>query len=148
DRNEHRKAEQIGGDGDAQAYRIGMQRDRHLRQRRGDHGGIDLLHDDRRADDHGDDFGLGDGGHPGENYPRSARNTSSGVSGIRAMGAAPSGRNASFTAFMMQAGAPAVPASPAPLAPSSESAVGVTTWPISMSGISPAIGTRESIIVA
>src|SRR6202795_4941597 len=119
-----------------------MQRDRHLRQRRGDHGGIDLLHDDRRADDHGDDFGLGDGRHAGRIYPRNARNTSSGVTGICVMTLAPSGRSASFMAFMMQAGAPAVPASPAPLAPSSESAVGVTTWPISMSGISPAMGTR------
>ena len=36
----------------------------------------------------------------------------------------------------------AEPASPAPLAPSSGSAVGVTTWPTSMSGISAAIGTR------
>src|SRR5580704_18519696 len=51
---------------------------------------------------------------------RIARNTSSGVIGICVIGAAPSGRNASFTAIMMQAGAPAVPASPAPLAPSSE----------------------------
>ena len=39
-------------------------------------------------------------------------------------------------------GAPAVPASPAPLAPSSEVLVGVSTWPMMMSGISPDIGTR------
>ena len=58
DRNEHREAEQIGRDRNTQPHRIGVQRDRHLRQRRGDHGGIDLLHDDRRADDHGDGFGF------------------------------------------------------------------------------------------
>ena len=40
------------------------------------------------------------------------------------------------------AAAPAVPASPAPLAPSSVSCVGDTTWPISISGISPDIGTK------
>ena len=55
---------------------------------------------------------------------------------------APNGRSASLMAFMTAAGAPAVPASPAPLAPSSDSLVGVSTWPTSMSGISAAIGTR------
>src|SRR5207245_2435585 len=54
----------------------------------------------------------------------------------------PGGRSASVTAYMIAPGAPAVPASPAPFAPSSESPVGVTTWPTSMSGISAAIGTR------
>src|SRR5712671_2842566 len=73
--------------------------------------------------------------------PRAAR-MRSGVTGISRMVFAPSGRSASLTALTTHPGAPAVPASPAPLAPSSESAVGDTTWPTSMSGISPAIGTR------
>src|SRR5215510_10053272 len=71
-----------------------------------------------------------------------ARKTTSGVIGISVIARAPSGRSASLTAFITEPGAPAVPASPAPLAPSSESAVGDTTWPISMSGISAAMGTR------
>jgi len=72
----------------------------------------------------------------------SARRILSGVNGMSVRGFAPSGRSASLIAFMMDAGAPAVPASPAPLAPSSLSAVGETTCPHSMSGISAAIGTR------
>src|ERR1700722_2452464 len=52
------------------------------------------------------------------------------------------GLSASLTALSTAAAAPAVPASPAPLAPSSVSSVGDTTWPTSISGISPAIGTR------
>ena len=63
DRNEYGETQEIGGDGDAEPHRIGVQRDRHLRQRGGDHRGIDLLHDDRRTDDHGDDFWLAPGGH-------------------------------------------------------------------------------------
>jgi len=51
---------------------------------------------------------------------------------------APSGRSASFTAFMIAAGAPPVPASPAPFAPSMEVFVGVCTCAHSMSGISAA----------
>src|SRR5262249_45431419 len=65
-----------------------------------------------------------------------------GVNGISVSGRAPSGRSASLMAFITAPGAPAVPASPAPLAPNSESAVGVTTCPTSMSGISAAIGTK------
>src|SRR6185503_4519711 len=72
----------------------------------------------------------------------SARKIFPGVNGMSVSGFAPNGRSASLIAFMMQAGAPAVPASPAPFAPNSESAVGETTWPQSMSGISAAIGTR------
>ena len=49
-------------------------------------------------------------------------------------GAAPSGLSASLMAFMIAAGAPAVPASPAPLAPSSEVEVGVSIWAMVMSG--------------
>jgi hypothetical protein len=65
----------------------------------------------------------------------------SGVNGC-ANTLAPSGRSASLMAFMMAAGAPAVPASPAPFAPSRDYLVGVSTWPTSMSGISADIGTR------
>ncbi len=64
-----------------------------------------------------------------------------GVSGISVM-IAPNGLSASLTALATAAAAPAVPASPAPLAPSSVSSVGDTTWPTSISGISPDIGTR------
>src|ERR1039458_1154411 len=66
-----------------------------------------------------------------------------GVNGISVI-IARNGLSASFTAFATAAAAPAVPASPAPLAPNSVSAVGDTTWPTSISGISPDIGTRES----
>src|ERR1700730_6389622 len=59
DRDEDRDAEQVGGDGHAERHRVGIERDRHLRQRRGDHGGVDLLHDDGRRHDHGDDLWLG-----------------------------------------------------------------------------------------
>ncbi len=45
-------------------------------------------------------------------------------------------------ALTTAAGRPAVPASPAPLAPISDEAVAETTWATSMSGISPAMGTR------
>src|SRR3989442_859242 len=44
------------------------------------------------------------------------------------MGAAPSGRSASLTAFITAPGAPAVPASPAPFAPSSASAERSEPW--------------------
>ena len=57
----------------------------------------------------------------------SARKILSGVNGMSVSAAAPNGRSASLMAFITQPGAPAVPASPAPLAPSYESAVGVTT---------------------
>jgi hypothetical protein len=53
-----------------------------------------------------------------------------------------SGASASLMAFITAPGAPAVPASPTPLAPSSYCFVGVSTWPQTMSGISPDIGTR------
>src|SRR6202000_1653499 len=76
----------------------------------------------------------------GQIRPNAAR-TIRGVNGISVM-IAPNGVSASFTAFETAAAAPAVPASPAPLAPSSVSAVGDTTWLISISGISPDIGTR------
>ena len=84
-------------------------------------------------------LGLETDGHAGEDLP--PQRAQHQFRGDRHLGdcRSPSGRNASLTAFMMQAGAPAVPASPAPLAPSSELAVGVTTWPISMLGISPAM---------
>ena len=49
---------------------------------------------------------------------------------------------------MIAPGAPAVPASPAPLAPSSEVRVGVQTWATTISGISAAIGTRYSAMLA
>src|SRR5581483_5985167 len=65
-----------------------------------------------------------------------------GVNGISHSGIAPSGRSASLMAFITEPGAPAVPASPAPLAPNSESAVGETMCPTSISGISQAMGTR------
>ena len=78
---------------------------------------------------------------PGQATRPSARNIFSGVNGCE-NSAASSGRNASLMAFITAPGAPAVPASPAPLAPSFELAVGVCTWATTMSGISPAIGTR------
>src|SRR6516225_773002 len=71
ERNEHREAQEIGGNGHAEPHRIGMQRYRHLRQRRGDDGGVDLLHDDRRCDDDGDEFWfrLGGRGRDGDGVP-------------------------------------------------------------------------------
>ena len=78
---------------------------------------------------------------PGQATRPSARRIFSGVKGCENT-AAPSGRSASLMAFITAPGAPAVPASPAPLAPSCELAVGVSTWATTMSGISPAIGTR------
>ena len=78
---------------------------------------------------------------PGQATRPSARKIFSGVNGCENT-AAPSGRSASLMAFITAPGAPAVPASPAPLAPSFELAVGVCTWATTMSGISPAIGTR------
>src|SRR4051812_2416204 len=54
----------------------------------------------------------------------------------------PKGDKASLMAFITAAGAPAVPASPTPFAPSCDCSVGVSTWAQTMSGISPAIGTR------
>ena len=78
---------------------------------------------------------------PGQATRPSARRIFSGVNGCENT-AAPNGRNASLMAFITAPGAPAVPASPAPLAPSLELAVGVCTWATTMSGISPAIGTR------
>src|SRR3981189_2067311 len=71
----------------------------------------------------------------------SADRITCGVNGISVI-IAPNALSASFTAFATAAAAPAVPASPAPLAPSSVSEVGDTTWPTSMSGISPDTGTR------
>ena len=71
----------------------------------------------------------------------SARSTVSGVIGWLVT-FAPSGRSASFTAFITAAGAPPVPASPAPFAPSMDVFVGVCTCAVTMSGISAAIGTR------
>jgi len=50
---------------------------------------------------------------------------------------APSGRSASFTAFMIAAGAPPVPASPAPFAPNIEVFVSVSTCAHSMSASLP-----------
>ena len=78
---------------------------------------------------------------PGQATRPSARRIFSGVNGCENT-AAPNGRSASLMAFITAPGAPAVPASPAPLAPSFELAVGVCTWATTMSGISPAIGTR------
>ena len=78
---------------------------------------------------------------PGQATRPSARRIFSGVNGCENT-AALSGRSASLMAFITAPGAPAVPASPAPLAPSFELAVGVCTWATTMSGISPAIGTR------
>src|SRR5688572_29655364 len=65
----------------------------------------------------------------------------SGVKGI-AVTRAFRGSNASLTAFITAAGAPAVPASPMPFAPSCDCMVGVSTCAQTMSGISPLIGTR------
>jgi len=74
ERNEHREAQEIGGDGHAEPHWIGMQRYRHLRQRRGDDGGVDLLHDDRRRDDDGDEFWFCLGGHVARWGPCSVEN--------------------------------------------------------------------------
>src|SRR6266481_1241086 len=72
--------------------------------------------------------------------PRAVRITC-GVKGISVI-LVLNGLSASLTALATAAAAPAVPASPAPLAPNSLSSVGDTTWPTSISGISPDIGTR------
>src|SRR5205823_7075319 len=77
----------------------------------------------------------------GDQIRASAVRITCGVSGI-SVTTVPNGLSASLTALATAAAAPAVPASPAPLAPNSVSAVGDTTWPTSISGISAAIGTR------
>src|SRR2546428_259233 len=66
----------------------------------------------------------------------SARRTTRGVMGVSAT-LAPSGASASFTALRTAAGAPTTPDSPTPLAPSGDMRVGVSTWPQTISGISP-----------
>jgi hypothetical protein len=70
-----------------------------------------------------------------------ASNTTSGVMGWRETFAL-NERNASFTAFMIAAGAPLVPASPMPFAPKADVLVNVCSWPISTSGISKAVGSK------
>src|SRR3954464_4767326 len=85
----------------------------------------------------------------GRRYPRifahqtffSALRIRSGVKGM-VVTRASSGSKASLIAFITAPGAPAVPASPTPLAPSCDCCVGVSRWAQTMSGISPAIGTR------
>ena len=76
----------------------------------------------------------------------SARRIFSGVIGCDDT-RAPNGASASLMAFITAPGAPAVPASPAPLAQSCELRVGDYTCETTMSGISPAIGTRYSASV-
>ncbi len=84
--------------------------------------------------------GFSNSGPVAQSAP-SARSTTSGVMGC-AVTRAPNGASASLTAFSTAPGAPAVPASPAPLKPPSANAVGVSTWPTIISGISAASGTR------
>ena len=78
-RDEHRERQQIGRERHVHVQRVGVEASRHRRQRRGQHGAVELLHEHGAGDDQRDGARAGAGGcggvrhQPPTSWPRVTR---------------------------------------------------------------------------